>query len=75
MRFDTDQLARDVVYTALFSVLGLAAFALAFFLMVKLAPFSIRKELEHDQNVALAVIMGAVILGVSIIVAASIHGG
>ena len=39
--------------------------------MAKLAPFSVRKEIEVDQNIALAVIMGCVILGISIILAAS----
>ena len=37
-------------------------------------PFSIMKEIEHDQNVALGVVMGAILLGLAIIVAAAIHG-
>jgi uncharacterized membrane protein YjfL (UPF0719 family) len=34
----------------------------------------LRKEIEHDQNVATAIVMGSVILGLAIIVAAVIHG-
>jgi uncharacterized membrane protein YjfL (UPF0719 family) len=46
----------------------------AFFVMTKLAPFSVRKEIEEDQNTALAIVMGAVILGLALIIAAAIHG-
>ncbi|NOT64408.1 MAG: DUF350 domain-containing protein [Acidobacteria bacterium] len=69
-----DQLGVVVLETAVFVLLGLALFALAFWLMVKLSPFSIRKELEHDHNTALAIVMAAVIIGISIIVASAING-
>jgi putative membrane protein len=35
-------------------------------------PFSLRKEIEEDQNTALAIIIGSVIIGMSIIIAAAI---
>jgi putative membrane protein len=57
-----------------FSLLGLAFFALAFWLIVNLAPFSVRKELEEDQNVALSIVIASVIIGMAIIIAAAIHG-
>ena len=63
-----------VISTAVFAVIGLAVFAIAFWLMTKLAPFSVKKEIEEDQNTALAVIMAGVIIGVSLIIAAAIHG-
>ncbi len=59
---------------AAFSVLGLALFGLVFLLIVKITPFSIRKELEVDQNIALGILLGSVMLGLAIIVAAAIHG-
>ena len=62
------------ISTAVFAGIGLAVFAIAFWLMTKLAPFSVRKEIEDDQNVALAVIIGAVIIGVALIIAAAIQG-
>ena len=58
----------------LFSLVGVAVLAVCFKLMNKLSPFSLKKEIEEDQNVALAVIMGAVIIGMSIIIAAAIMG-
>jgi putative membrane protein len=63
-----------VVTTVVFVVLGLIVFALAFLVIAKATPFSVRKEIEEDQNVALAIVIGAVILGSAIIIAAAIHG-
>lgn len=67
-------LAGVLVTTAIFTAFGLLVFGLAYFIIVKASPFSIRKEIEDDQNIALAVIIGAVIIGVAIIIAAAIQG-
>jgi putative membrane protein len=63
-----------LVTTVVFVVLGLLVFGIAFLIIRNAAPFSIRKELEEDQNVALAIVIGSVILGVALIIAAAIHG-
>jgi|TARA_B100000676_G_scaffold108831_1_gene108822 putative membrane protein len=63
---------QPLVTSLVFTVAGLILFGAAIWLMAKLAPFSVRKEIEVDQNVALAVIMGCVILGIAIILAASL---
>jgi uncharacterized membrane protein YjfL (UPF0719 family) len=63
-----------VVSTAVFAGIGLAVFGLAFWLMTKLAPFSVKKEIEEDQNTALAVIMAGVLIGISLIIAAAVSG-
>ncbi|MBI4956556.1 MAG: DUF350 domain-containing protein [Myxococcales bacterium] len=55
-----------------FVAIGLVVFALAFWLITKVSPFSIRKEIEEDQNVALGIVIGAVIIGLAIIIAAAI---
>jgi uncharacterized membrane protein YjfL (UPF0719 family) len=49
-------------------------FALAFVVIAKASPFSVRKEIEEDQNVALAIVIAAVILGSALIIAAAING-
>ena len=69
-----EQLGEALVASAAFSVVGLLVFGLAFFLMGKLSPFSLRKEIEEDQNVALAIIMAGVIIGIALIVSAAVHG-
>jgi putative membrane protein len=69
-----DNISDAAVSSAVFAGIGLAVFAAAFWIMTKLAPFSVRKEIEQDQNTALAVIMAGVIIGVSLIIAAAISG-
>jgi uncharacterized membrane protein YjfL (UPF0719 family) len=49
-------------------------FALAFVIVVLVAPFSVKKEIEDDQNTSLAIIIGAVIIGIAMIISAAIHG-
>jgi uncharacterized membrane protein YjfL (UPF0719 family) len=69
-----ENMSDAVISTAVFAGIGLAVFAIAFWLMTKLAPFSVKKEIEDDQNTALAVIMAGVLIGISIIIAAAVHG-
>jgi len=63
-----------VVTTVIFVILGLIIFALAFLVIAKATPFSVRKEIEEDQNVALAIVIASVILGSALIIAAAVHG-
>jgi putative membrane protein len=70
-----DNIGDAVVSSAVFAGIGLAVFGVAFWVMTKLAPFSVKKEIEEDQNVALAVIMAGVIIGVSLIISSAIAGG
>lgn len=60
--------------TLAYTVFGLVVFAVAFMIIVKTTPFSIRKEIEEDQNISLAILIGSVMLGLSIIIASTIHG-
>ena len=69
-----ESLVPVVVTTLVFVVIGLIVFALTFFIITKATPFSVRKEIEDDQNVALAIVIASVILGSSLIIAAAIHG-
>ena len=67
-------LLQTVVTTVVFVVIGLIVFALAFLVIAKSTPFSVRKEIEEDHNVALAIVIASVILGSAVIIAAAIHG-
>ena len=58
----------------IYSLIGIGLFGLAFFIIVKVAPFSIRKEIEEDQNTALGIIIGSVIIGIALIISAAVHG-
>ena len=65
---------RHVLASIVFALFGIIFFAIAFVLMVKVTPFSVRKEIEDDQNVALAIVMASVILGMAIIVGMAVQG-
>jgi len=69
-----DRILEALVSSAVFSLLGIAVFALAFVLMNKLAPFSVKKEIEEDHNVALAIIMAGVLIGISLIISGAVSG-
>jgi uncharacterized membrane protein YjfL (UPF0719 family) len=69
-----DQLANLVLQTLIFSIIGVVIFAIAFWIIVKATPFSVRKEIEEDQNVAIAIVIGAIIIGIALVVAAAIQG-
>ncbi len=67
----SDPLASEaLIATLVYTGVGVGVFLLAFFLIAKMLPFSLRKEIEEDQNVALGVVIGAVILGLAHIIAA-----
>jgi len=69
-----DELLNVLETTIIFVALGLIVFAIAFLIVVLVTPFSVKKEIEDDQNISLAVIIGSVIIGVAMIIAAAIHG-
>jgi len=69
-----DQLGGLVLQSLVFALIGIVIFAIAFWIIVKLTPFSVRKEIEEDQNVAMAVLIGAIIIAIAIVLAAAIQG-
>lgn len=69
-----DELLPVLLTTIVFVAIGLIVFAAAFFIIVRVVPFSVKKEIEEDQNTALAILIGSMIIGMAIIVAAAISG-
>jgi putative membrane protein len=66
---DTHALVNAVIY----SVLGIVIFALAFVIIDKMTPYHLWKEIVEDKNVALAILIGALSIGMCIIIAAAVH--
>jgi len=69
-----DDLLPVLATTVIFVLIGLIVFAAAFFIIVRVVPFSVKKEIEEDQNVALAVLIGAMIIGMAMIISSAIQG-
>lgn len=62
------------VTTIVFVAIGLVVFAIAFLIVVLVSPFSVKKEIEEDHNTSLAIIIGALIIGIAMIIASAIQG-
>jgi putative membrane protein len=58
----------------LFAFVGVMVFWLCFVIIDKMTPYDLWAELVEKKNVALAIVVGAMCLGISIIVAAAVHG-
>ena len=58
----------------LFALIGVVIFWLCFVAIDKFTPYKLWEELVEKQNRALALVVAAMALGISIIVAAAIHG-
>ena len=58
--------------TLVYSLIGVLVFGIVFWVIVKIAPFSIRKEIEEDQNTSLGIIIGSIMIALAIIIAAAI---
>ncbi len=70
LELDVNMLVSTVVYAAV----GVLLMGVCFKLVTIVTPFSVRKEIEEDQNTAFAVLVGSMFLGIAIIIAASISG-
>ncbi len=57
----------------LYAVIGVLVFWAAFIVIDKFTPYDLWQELVEKQNRALALVVAAMSLGISIIVAAAIH--
>jgi uncharacterized membrane protein YjfL (UPF0719 family) len=67
-----DDLMQHLVAALVFALLGIVVFVLAFVILDRLTPGSLRREIIDEHNTALAVVVGAISIGISIIIAAAI---
>ncbi|MEW6465103.1 DUF350 domain-containing protein [Tibeticola sp.] len=58
----------------LYALIGVLMFWISFIVIDKLTPYNLWEEIVSKQNRALALVVAAMCLGISIIVAAAIHG-
>ncbi len=62
-----------VVASLVFALIGVAVFWLCFIIIDKITPYDLWGEIVEKQNVALALVVAAMSLGICIIIAAAIH--
>ena len=63
---------QHLVAALVYALLGIVVFVLAFVILDKLTPGSLWREIIDEHNTALAVMVGAISIGISIIIAAAI---
>jgi putative membrane protein len=62
----------EFVGTLFYAFLGLGLMILFWAIIEWVTPFSLRKEIEEEHNMAIAVLMGAIFIALSILISAVI---
>jgi len=62
-----------VLNALIFAVLGIVIFVGTFVVVDKMTPYHLWKEIVEDKNIALAILLGAMSIGLCIIIAAAVH--
>jgi len=63
-----------VINAVVFAFLGVVIFGVSFFVIDLLTPYQLWKEIVEEKNSALAIVVGAMSLGICLIIAAAVHG-
>ena len=67
-----ETLMMAAVSTAVFSMIGIVMAIIGFKLFDAVTPFKLEAEIAEKQNVAVAILCGAMVLGICLIVAAAV---
>jgi putative membrane protein len=62
-----------VLNAIVYAAIGIVIFASAFLVIDKVTPYNLWKEIVQEHNTALALLLGAMSLGICIIIAAAVH--
>ena len=63
----------SILNAAIYSALGIILFILSFLLVDKMTPYHLWNEIVHNKNLALAVLLGAMSIGICMIIASAVH--
>jgi len=66
-------IVRNIEAALVFAFIGITVFVLAFFIIDRLTPYDLWREIVKEKNMALAVLVGALSIGICIIIAAAVH--
>ncbi|MBL7836097.1 MAG: DUF350 domain-containing protein [Bacteroidetes bacterium] len=64
---------KAIIASVAFSLIGTVLLLVMFWIVEKLTPENIWKEILVNQNKALAIVIGAFVLAIGIIIASAIH--
>jgi len=59
----------EVIATIFYAFLGLALMIISYMIVDALTPFSLHEELSNKANIAVAIVMGSVMISLAILIA------
>lgn len=66
-------IVRNIELALVFALIGIVVFVASFVVIDRMTPFDLWKEIVQEKNMALAVLIGAMSIGICIIIAAAVH--
>jgi uncharacterized membrane protein YjfL (UPF0719 family) len=66
-------IVQNIRAALVFALIGIVVFVGAFAIIDRLTPYDLWKEIVEEKNLALAVLVGAMSIGICIIIAAAVH--
>ena len=66
-------IVQNIEAALIFAVIGITVFVVAFAIIDRMTPYQLWREIVEEKNVALAVLVGAMSIGICIIIAAAVH--
>ena len=58
----------------LFALIGIAIYGGGFYILDRITPYHLWREINEKQNSALAILVGSMAIGLALIISAAIHG-
>jgi putative membrane protein len=65
--------AGNLLAALVYALLGIVIFVISFAILDLITPYHLWREIVEDKNIALAILLGAISLGMCIIIAAAVH--
>jgi uncharacterized membrane protein YjfL (UPF0719 family) len=66
-------IVRNIELALVFALIGIVVFVMSFVIIDRMTPYDLWKEIIQEKNLALAVLIGAMSIGICIIIAAAVH--
>ena len=64
---------QNIELALVFALIGIVVFVVSFVVIDRLTPYDLWREIVQEKNMALAVLIGAMSIGICIIIAAAVH--
>lgn len=66
--------SKPILASIVFSLIGIAILVITFWIIEKITPENLWKEIIHNKNNALAIMAGAFMIAIAMIISAALHG-